>query len=892
MTLRTRTLVTIALTLSGLLGALYVLTRSQMDRGFSTVNKQLAESYSLVENRDVHKNIERALDALQATINNISTKLADWAQWDDTYRYVEDLNKEYQKSNLTSQTLAAIKLNFLAIVNKRGHIVFSESLDLVDGKRTALPPDLLGHLNKNAKLLSHSSPSDLVQGILLLHQGPMMVASRPIVTSQGLGPIRGAVIFGQFLNDSAVKQLGNLTHLTLDMRRLDDNTLPVDFVQARKDLSITDPHLIQRRSHNTVTGFAYVNDIYGSPSLILRISLPREIHRQELLTLQAVDVIGKNMMATQMIGVMAAGICLGAAILLILEILVLSRLGRLSSSTVTIGARKDFSARVVVEGKDELSRLGATINGMLMSLGETHEEIRNRTSELRLLMDSVPVALLSLNTDLRINPEYSRTATTMLGREELSGLDFCDCLGLHAEGAHAKLRAQLLDFLDLFRNEALREKDMGKLNPLPVHQLVKTDSVRWVTLDFHLIRRAQAQGNHVLVIIEDCTAEKELEQEVLTTQQENLQLKAIAEDPDLFREFIAEARDILDSVRAISESLTVRDTNVESLREIFRGVHTIKGVAGAFSLGRVTEIAGKLENSLALLLKKDVISAGTIERVHSEISALGNELDSIRASTMRILGTHLDDEAGLSVRVALGEFKDHIETIRTMHRNLSTVNAEAAKATDDIIRRLESMKMVPATKALGRATKIVPDLIRRLDKNAVFAFEGQDTRIDFEIARELNTPLVHLFRNAFDHGIEFPEDRLLANKPEQGRVTLVVHKENSAIVLEVSDDGVGIDLDKIKAAAVSKRLIDPDSASKLTPAECYDFLFRPGFSTKNDITEFSGRGVGLDVVHDFVKNKLKGSIHIESRPGSGTRFILRVPLRPDGETPESPPKIL
>ena len=124
----------LALTVPGLLGALYLTTRSQMNRGFSIVEKNLAESFSLVENRDARKNIERAQDALQATENNLSTKLADWAQWDDMYRYVEDLNPRFQKSNLMPQALQALKLDFLAIVNSRGRIVFSLIEGTSDGR--------------------------------------------------------------------------------------------------------------------------------------------------------------------------------------------------------------------------------------------------------------------------------------------------------------------------------------------------------------------------------------------------------------------------------------------------------------------------------------------------------------------------------------------------------------------------------------------------------------------------------------------------------------------------------------------------------------------------------------------------------------------------------------
>jgi two-component system chemotaxis sensor kinase CheA len=187
------------------------------------------------------------------------------------------------------------------------------------------------------------------------------------------------------------------------------------------------------------------------------------------------------------------------------------------------------------------------------------------------------------------------------------------------------------------------------------------------------------------------------------------------------------------------------------------------------------------------------------------------------------------------------------------------------------------MKMVPAGKGLARATKIVPDLIKRLGKNAMFSFEGQETPIDCEVAHELTTALVHLIRNAFDHGLESAEQRAYAGKPEQGLVKLSVWSENGLLALEIMDDGKGIDPDELKAMAIAKNVLTVEEAGKLSFKECYGLIFRPGFSTKTEVTEVSGRGVGLDAVAHSVRKKLNGEITMESVIGKGSRFIIRVP---------------
>jgi len=183
--------------------------------------------------------------------------------------------------------------------------------------------------------------------------------------------------------------------------------------------------------------------------------------------------------------------------------------------------------------------------------------------------------------------------------------------------------------------------------------------------------------------------------------------------------------------------------------------------------------------------------------------------------------------------------------------------------------------MVPISQIFSRFPRLVRDLSRDLGKKVSLVIEGEDTELDKSVVEDLLDPIMHCVRNAIDHGIEKAEDRLSIGKPEEGTVLLKASNEGNMIVIEISDDGHGIDVESVKNKAISRGIIHP--GKNLTDVEAYQLIFEPGFSTASQITNVSGRGVGLDVVRTHIE-KLNGTVQIESRPNAGSRFIIRLPL--------------
>jgi len=197
--------------------------------------------------------------------------------------------------------------------------------------------------------------------------------------------------------------------------------------------------------------------------------------------------------------------------------------------------------------------------------------------------------------------------------------------------------------------------------------------------------------------------------------------------------------------------------------------------------------------------------------------------------------------------------------------------------TADLQLSVMKTRMQPIKKVFGRFPRVVRDLARSLKKDIRLEMIGEDTDLDKNLVEALADPLVHLVRNSVDHGIEMPDDREQVGKSRQGTVTLAASQEGDHILLSITDDGGGMDADVLRNIAVNKGIHDKESASRLSDVECFNLIFAPGFSTKEKISDISGRGVGMDVVKTGITS-LNGSIEIDSKLGEGTVINIKVPL--------------
>jgi two-component system, chemotaxis family, sensor kinase CheA len=282
----------------------------------------------------------------------------------------------------------------------------------------------------------------------------------------------------------------------------------------------------------------------------------------------------------------------------------------------------------------------------------------------------------------------------------------------------------------------------------------------------------------------------------------------------------------------------------------------------------------KLPSDLASLASQ-VVSAGAEEESAPQAvaaSAPRREMMAVKVDTAKL--DFLVDMAGeMVIAESLVRHDRELATLKTPQ--LQRKMAQLARITAELQRTAMSMRLVPIGPLFQRMARLVRDLSRQFGKRVELETSGDEIELDRTIVEELSDPLMHMVRNSLDHGIESPTERQKQGKPARAHVYLRAHHQSGQVVVEVADDGRGLDREKIRAKAVERGLVREDQA--LSDSETYNLIFEPGFSTAQKVTNVSGRGVGMDVVRRHIE-KLRGRIEIRSTPGAGSSFLLKLPL--------------
>lgn len=352
-TLRTKTsLIMVATTLS-LLIIMYIPVRIYFLQIFADIEVQRGET-----------NVQRALNAMpNDLLDRLNRSTADWSAWDDSYLFIQGLNPSFVESNLESdRTFINLGLNFILFFDTSGKIVFERALDPITNEEMPIPDGFRDHIRPDSLLLHHSTPQSSQRGIILIPE-PVLVVSRPIVTNEEKGPIRGTLIFGRFLSPAVMQQISEKVRLPVNIYAFDDPKVPLDIQQVRSRLTTT-TILVQPLGDETTAGYTLLRDLYDRPALVMRITTPRNIYLQGSKTVLYIGI-----------ALVVAGVIFGRVTIILLDHIVLLRIARLGRDISYVYENGDFSARVSVRGNDEVSDLAAITNTML-------EMIEYRSTEL------------------------------------------------------------------------------------------------------------------------------------------------------------------------------------------------------------------------------------------------------------------------------------------------------------------------------------------------------------------------------------------------------------------------------------------------------------------------------------------------------------------------------
>lgn len=261
----------------------------------------------------------------------------------------------------------------------------------------------------------------------------------------------------------------------------------------------------------------------------------------------------------------------------------------------------------------------------------------------------------------------------------------------------------------------------------------------------------------------------------------------------------------------------------------------------------------------------DDLSDNTTVRVDvKRLDDLMNQVGELVLERNRMIQLNQDLQGGTSDQVLFGE-------------EFGKLTKRMNFVTSELQMQVLKMRMIPVEKVFKKFPRIVRSLARDLGKEVDLQIFGEETELDRSVVDEIGDPLIHLIRNAMDHGLETPDERAEAGKPRTGTLVLSAVHEGNSIIISIKDDGRGIDTDRVGRKAIEKGLITEEQLAAMSQREMFDLIFLPGFSTKDKASDLSGRGVGMDVVKTNIK-KLNGLIEIKSEKGLGSEFILRLPL--------------
>ena len=411
MKLWTKILFLFVIIFSSLMGLIYAISSFGLQR-----------SLSRMENEIVKKDIERVSSALLNELDSMDALVLDWATWDDTYNFIQDANQKYIQTNIVDTTFTSLKINLLLIIDSSGKVGAGEAFDLNDEKRIPVPPSLEEYISIGSQLVSHKDTESNIQGIIQLPEGLMLVDSRPILNSEGQGPIRGTLIMGRYLDAEEIQHIAQIAQVSLSTYRFGETQLTADLLEVQSSLSAKTPIIIRDISKNSIVGYSLLYDIYGKPALFCMVDISRQGYQ-----------LAQTALRTFIIILVVSGLLFTFIGLWGLNKWVLSRLSRLGAEMVAIGTSSNLSTRVSVQGKDEITKMASDVNQTLDALEkaqnsrlEAEASFKESEAKYRTLVEKSSEGVIVIHKGLLEFANSRMVEMTGYPLEETVGKSFID----------------------------------------------------------------------------------------------------------------------------------------------------------------------------------------------------------------------------------------------------------------------------------------------------------------------------------------------------------------------------------------------------------------------------------------------------------------------------------
>jgi sensor domain CHASE-containing protein len=534
-------------------------------------------SFVELEHKEAKKDLERCFEAISREIYHLDTFNHDWAAWDDTYQFVQDRNAEYATSNLVAETFVQNGLNLIYVCDENGKVVWGEIRDIETWKKIHLEEFPASSLPPAHPLLSHDNVDSAIAGIFTAELGPMVVSSRPVVTSVNTGPIRGTLIMGRFLNEDAVKTLARQTRVNFHLWSIRGDAMPKPERKLLKNINNNQPLLVDAADNNLVYVYATYPDVKGKPALLVRADISKEI-----------SVQGSTALRFALLSILVAGMILLLFLFVLLQRTVVTPVEGLTSHVVAIGRSDDLSARLSLDRGDEIGTLAREFDGMVKKLKEARH---------RLLEQSYQAGMVEMASGIMHNIR-----------------NILNPMIVDIEGMRQELRKTPTEKMELARNELTagspssgRKKDLLKFIVLSNKKL-STLALDMGTKLEHVLDRAL----HIEEILPDRVRLSQWKKSLEKVKLEELLRDAVALIPnDLLNDI---ALEIEPSIAKLGSIKTHRISVLHVLANLL--------INAAESIKRSTSLSGEVK------IRGNIEEIDDVRMLHLEIHDNGDEIDA------------------------------------------------------------------------------------------------------------------------------------------------------------------------------------------------------------------------------------------------------------------------
>lgn len=532
---------------------------------------------------------------------------------------------------------------------------------------------------------------------------------------------------------------------------------------------------------------------------------------------------------------------------------------RMQQMMSEIATNQDFTHRLPVGRKDEIGRSIVAFNTMIEKIQESSSQLKQKTTDIQTMLQNMPQGILTVSEGNRIHPEYSRFLESILETSDIAGRDLMDLVF-----ANANLGSDRLAQIEAVGGACIGEDVMNfEFNEhLMIGEIEKTmpdGRVKVLDLNWSPITDDHGTTVRLLLCVRDVTELRKLAAEA-TEQKRELEIigEILAVKQEKFHEFIASALSFIDENELAIRASAKADP--EAIGKLFRNMHTVKGNARTYGLRHLTNIVHEAEQTYAELRKERPAIAWDQPTLLTELAGVREAIERYARINDVSLGRKGPGRRGNVERYLMVE-KEHIDKTLLRLENVNTSNLHELIAVRNAVRNLlRRLGTEPISQTLAGVFDSTPSLAKELGKIApVVIIEDNGYFIHSQISGLLKNVFMHLVRNSVDHGLETPEERQQQGKTAAGTINLKMGVSHGMLEIRLRDDGRGLALKRIRKIAVEKGIIE--AGDVLSDEEVARLVFRPGFSTAQNVTEVSGRGVGMDAVQDFVKRE-SGKIEI------------------------------